>query len=540
MADWQDEESNDWLTRENRHVFILSSAGKPIFSLHGDEQKLSSFIGLVQAIVSFSEDAGDAVRTVKAGPYAFVFLMRNSIYLLSVSRRHYDVPHMMLELEYLHSQILFILTSKGLDVLKRNPNYDLRSLLGGTENVMAGLCRTATRDTTMLLEAVSQLKLAPASRAAAANILRSTALPDMLYGMLVAGSRLVTLVQPKNKAHACPPRDLLLLINFVNNLPSLRTSESWTPLCLPTFNASGFLYAYIVFVAPEVCMLLVTPKQTPEQFHLCQRAKATIVDKLASTGTLAAIETALKKAGEGLPGGDIPELVHYLCVRCCPRVADGFAATAFGFVSRSPAHLLRCAVLHVARLVCMLAAGTRQTACPRTSAWRRGCRRSTLRRGGARFCCSATRAHTRCCTRVRAAVAAAAGAVGGLPVGVAEAVGVAAPPRQRARGRSRRGTSQCMSWTRRLWWWRRCAKPRRREFCCCCCCCCCYALLSLLVTPARQAVTLFRVPYLHPVCSLAVRTACGRWARTTNSTRCLGRWWTAAWRRPAVRVSCGR
>ena len=312
MGDYEDEESNDWLTRENRHVFILSSAGKPIFSLHGDEQKLSSFIGLVQAIVSFSEDAGDAVRTVKAGPYSFVFLMRNSIYLLSTSRSHHAVSHMMLELEYLHSQILFILTSKGLDVLKRNPNYDLRSLLGGTENVMAGLCRTATSDATMLLEAVQQLRIPAASRAAAAQILRATGLPDMLYGMLVAGSRLVTLVQPKNKAHACPPRDLLLLINFVNNLPSLRTSESWTPLCLPTFNASGFLYAYIVFVAPEVCMLLVTPKQTPEQFHLCQRAKASIVDKLGSSGTLAAIETALKKAGEGLPGGDIPELVHYL------------------------------------------------------------------------------------------------------------------------------------------------------------------------------------------------------------------------------------
>ena len=96
--DWKDEESSDWLTAEDRHVFILSAAGKPIFSLHGDEQKLSSFIGLVQAIVSFCEDAGDQVRTVKAGPYSFVFLLRNNIYLLSASRTHHEVAHMLLEL----------------------------------------------------------------------------------------------------------------------------------------------------------------------------------------------------------------------------------------------------------------------------------------------------------------------------------------------------------------------------------------------------------------------------------------------------------
>ena len=310
--DWKDEESSDWLTAEDRHVFILSAAGKPIFSLHGDEQKLSSFIGLVQAIVSFCEDAGDQVRTVKAGPYSFVFLLRNSIYLLSASRTHHAEPHMLLELEYLHAQILFILTSKGLDVLKRKPNYDLRSLLGGTENVMRGLCTTATSDSTLLVEAVGQLKVPPEARANAAQILRNSGLKDMLYAMLVADTKLVCLVEPKNKAHACPPRDLLLLVNFVNNLPSLRTSESWTPLCLPTFNAGGFLYAYIVFIAPSVCMLLVTPKQTPEQFHMCQRAKSQITEALNASGALDTVLAAKRKACEGLPGGDIPELVHYV------------------------------------------------------------------------------------------------------------------------------------------------------------------------------------------------------------------------------------
>ena len=40
----------------------------------------------------------------------------------------------MLELEYLYSQIV-----QGLGVLDRKPKYDLRDLLGGTENAMQGL-----------------------------------------------------------------------------------------------------------------------------------------------------------------------------------------------------------------------------------------------------------------------------------------------------------------------------------------------------------------------------------------------------------------
>lgn len=31
--------------------------------------------------------------------------------------------------------------------------------------------------------------------------------------------------------------DLLLLINFVYHAPSLAKSETWTPVCLPSFNS---------------------------------------------------------------------------------------------------------------------------------------------------------------------------------------------------------------------------------------------------------------------------------------------------------------
>ena len=79
------------------------------------------------------------MKHVKAGKHTFTFLIKGNIFLLSVQRNGEPSAFAMLKLEYLYSQIVFILTAKGLGVLDRKPNYDLRDLLGGTENVMQGL-----------------------------------------------------------------------------------------------------------------------------------------------------------------------------------------------------------------------------------------------------------------------------------------------------------------------------------------------------------------------------------------------------------------
>lgn len=40
-------------------------AGKPIFSLHGDENALAGLMAVLQALISFAKDQGDALLSVK-------------------------------------------------------------------------------------------------------------------------------------------------------------------------------------------------------------------------------------------------------------------------------------------------------------------------------------------------------------------------------------------------------------------------------------------------------------------------------------------
>jgi len=65
-------EKHQPLEKRDKHIFVLSSAGKPIFSRHGDEQQLAPLMGVIQAIISFSQEAasgsvGDVIRSIQTG-----------------------------------------------------------------------------------------------------------------------------------------------------------------------------------------------------------------------------------------------------------------------------------------------------------------------------------------------------------------------------------------------------------------------------------------------------------------------------------------
>lgn len=48
-------------------MFVLSEAGKPIYSRYGSVEALSTTMGVMTALVSFVQSAGDAIRAIYAG-----------------------------------------------------------------------------------------------------------------------------------------------------------------------------------------------------------------------------------------------------------------------------------------------------------------------------------------------------------------------------------------------------------------------------------------------------------------------------------------
>ena len=116
----------------NKHIFIFSAAGKPIFSRlvisainlclfqsifcsydrQGDEQDLVTVFGLLQAVASIVHDSGDILRCINAGPTKILYLFRRSLYFVAVSSNMESEAALYAQLDFLYNQILFILTGK--------------------------------------------------------------------------------------------------------------------------------------------------------------------------------------------------------------------------------------------------------------------------------------------------------------------------------------------------------------------------------------------------------------------------------------------
>lgn len=87
----------DWLN-QREHVFVLSSAGKPIYSLHGNEDKLATIFGVMQALVSVVIANQDVIMSIHAVDMKFVFLVKGPLILVAASRRNISVQQIQMQL----------------------------------------------------------------------------------------------------------------------------------------------------------------------------------------------------------------------------------------------------------------------------------------------------------------------------------------------------------------------------------------------------------------------------------------------------------
>lgn len=123
-------DDNSFAWDASKHILVLSSAGKPVFSLVGDEQRLSTLMGLIQGLLSLCADCGDEMESIRAHNRRFVFIRRGELVLVAVSSSsgrksagdgegdsrddegQDSETFLQLQLEYMYSNIVFLLTAK--------------------------------------------------------------------------------------------------------------------------------------------------------------------------------------------------------------------------------------------------------------------------------------------------------------------------------------------------------------------------------------------------------------------------------------------
>ncbi|XP_058780121.1 vacuolar fusion protein MON1 homolog [Vicia villosa] len=299
----EDDGSTSWRKRK-KHFFVLSHSGKPIYSRYGDEHRLAGFSATLQAIISFVENGDDRVKLVRAGKHQVVFLVKGPIYLVCISCTEEPYESLRAQLDLIYGQMIVILTKSVNRYFEKNPKFDMTPLLGGTDTVFSSLIHSFNWNPATFLHAYTCLPLAYATRQAAGAILQDVADYSVLFAILMCRHKVISLFgAQKASLH---PDDMLLLTNFVMSTESFRTSEAFSPVCLPRYNPLAFLYAYIHYFDDDTYLMLLT--NNSDAFYHLKDCRIRIESVLLKSNVLGEVQRSLLDGGMHVD--DLPPLFH--------------------------------------------------------------------------------------------------------------------------------------------------------------------------------------------------------------------------------------
>ncbi|ORY43465.1 DUF254-domain-containing protein [Rhizoclosmatium globosum] len=226
-----------WASRR-KHFFVLSSAGKPIYARHGSESEVTELMGVFQTIIAFFEHdiddadgSGDVLQSFTAGSHLFCFKIVGPLYLVGVSSIGESETELQKQLTKLHAQILSTTTLTQITrIFAKRQNYDLRLLLTGTDT-----------------SSIKQLQTSAALPVSTQHPVSNTPPKHVIYSILTTPTTILAIHRPSSKTPLLDPADVIILHTLIqSNLASFKTGiEVWTPLCLPRYNSSVFLNAYV-------------------------------------------------------------------------------------------------------------------------------------------------------------------------------------------------------------------------------------------------------------------------------------------------------
>ena len=314
-----------WLSRR-KHFFILSDAGKPVYSRYGDAGNLPGFTAALSAIIAGFEEnlssgggggdtssassASTTLQTSDGKQLHLVWLKKGGLTYAATSTVGESFSTLRRQLIVLRSQLLFVLTNAVERALQKSPKFDPRKLLGnetgGANCAFDTLCHLTTWDPGVALRSYLPLPFSHTKRKYLQKALRGVVRGGCVFFAVVGTEHHVVATsndngqssssgrrksessesskKPTNNLH---PDDIYLACHFVRSIQGFRAnSENFAPVCLPIRNAQKFQHAYVSYLKPEsgiFLLLLSSDDGNSDGFLSSQLAKQSILETLTAT-----------------------------------------------------------------------------------------------------------------------------------------------------------------------------------------------------------------------------------------------------------------
>ncbi|KAJ8550675.1 hypothetical protein K7X08_000045 [Anisodus acutangulus] len=167
------------------------------------------------------------------------------------------------------------------------------------------------------LHAYTCLPLAYATRQSAGAILQDVADSGVLFAILMCKHKVISLVGAQKKtlhpddSYCCPI--LLCLLNHLG-----KTSESFSPICLPRFNPMAFLYAYVHYLDVDTYVILLTTNS--DAFYHLKDCRIRVENVLLKSNVLGEVQRSMVDGGMRIE--DLPDDHGSRCGAVSPHLGQ--------------------------------------------------------------------------------------------------------------------------------------------------------------------------------------------------------------------------
>ena len=153
-----------------------------------------------------------------------------------------------------------MVTSKVLENLEERPNLDVQGAIAGLERPLDMMCEAAAIAPFCFLNAFLPLRIHSVSRALINSILRANRPESFYFGLLITSLSVVAIVTNKDSKEEVVVKaaDINLLMNYIYSTPSLKQSETWTPMCVPGVSEEFLLHVYVNYYNNNLGLLFVS------------------------------------------------------------------------------------------------------------------------------------------------------------------------------------------------------------------------------------------------------------------------------------------
>ena len=283
---------------QKRHYFIMTEGGTPIYSRYGDEIQNCSLLATFSAIITKftifnnEKNSQEKLNYICNDNSIIAFLKKGKIVFIALSNKTDSLSFLYSQLELLYQQLLSIVTSERMPILEEKPS-SCSTVLSGINESMEQMIEYSSNTLVGLLSSYQVLPIE--NRQRLNNICHKYLKNALICCLMTPDAKQIISLSISNIINLSF-NDIILIQCLIMSSDSLRSGESWVPICLPGISSEGFLQLYCNFVTTDKFgIIFVTESQEQKYFNDFVNLSRKIYNEIEEQKYLKNIENSLKK-----------------------------------------------------------------------------------------------------------------------------------------------------------------------------------------------------------------------------------------------------